>query len=142
MIADCVHVGEVLRASGGEFVLNQIVGRDITGRKVTVDQQNFAMFICACEIDAVDVLKDVETDGRDAEAGDRSAVRKIACGEVVERSTKFGKGLERGKGVRLARFDEDVKIFGHARLAVHEDCVTADDQILNVVGVEGGQQLS
>lgn len=141
MISDCVHVGEVLRTSRGELVLNQIVGGDISSWNVTVDQQNFAMFVCACEIDAVDVLKDVETDGWDAESGDRLAIGKIAYGEVVEGSAKFGERPKRGEGVRLAGFDEDVKIFGHARLTVYEDCVTADDQKLNVVGVEGGQQL-
>jgi hypothetical protein len=92
-VADGIHVGQVLRATGGQLVCDEVLGRDIAGRKVAVYQDRYAVGIDGVEVDAIDMLDYFKTYRRYAKATHCLAVGKVFDRELLERSAELGETL-------------------------------------------------
>src|ERR1700730_2513852 len=96
-------------------------GGDVARGKVAVNQQLFATFVDGGEVDAGNLLEDVETIGRVPESCADRWRMKVFHSEFGKWSAELRERFVKRKSVFGTRFDEDIEIFGHAWLRVNED---------------------
>src|ERR1039458_562330 len=133
------NVGEVLRSARGKLVGDEGFSGNITSGNLAVDHDRQTVFVDGGEVYSRDTPNHFEADGRDAEAANGLAVGKVLYREFGERCAELGETFICSESVGRTGLDEDVHILGHARLGVEEDRISADDDIFNVIRVEGGQ---
>jgi hypothetical protein len=130
-----------LQTTGSELVGDEVCGGDVARGKVAVNQQLFAVLMDGSEVDARNLLENVEAIGRVTESGADRWSMKVFHGELGKGSAKLRERFVERKSIFGTRFDEDVEIFGHAWLRVNEDSVPTNNDVLNVVSVQCEQQL-
>lgn len=94
------------------------------------------------ETDAIDDCDDVDADRWDADLEDQSSRGEIRLGQIVQRRTKSSERTVDAGSILFARLHPNIEIFGRTDQAMGRQRMTADDQILNAVGVECGQQIA
>ncbi|QMV17642.1 hypothetical protein GOB94_02175 [Granulicella sp. 5B5] len=82
-VTNSVHICEVLGAARGELISDKVIGRDVAGREFTVDHHWNAVCVDGVEVDAINALDDLKTNGRHAEAPDGLSISEVRDGEVL-----------------------------------------------------------
>jgi len=142
-LTNCVHVRDVLRPRRRQLGGNEVARRDEARRQPArrVNHALNAPLPCRVEVNAGDVGQDVNADWLPPHAEERTGFGEVGGGHVMQGRAELGQRRENLSRVRGIGLDEDVEVFGRARLRVNGDGVGPDDKILNAALVQNGQEF-
>ena len=142
-LADCVNIGEVLRAPGG-----QLCGDEVgTGNEkrleagIRVDHIFNPAFPCDLKINTRKVGENIEASRIASKTKEAAAVCKFLRTDAFKRGAELDKGRLGCLRVYQVCFYEKIDVLGKTRLRVKGDGVTANNQVSNAMGMEGGQKV-
>ncbi|SPE37432.1 hypothetical protein SBA3_2640010 [Candidatus Sulfopaludibacter sp. SbA3] len=98
-------------------------------------------FPCGVKIHSRKIGQDINASRIASEAKEAAALGKLLRTDVLQRRTKLGKRRIHRSRVGRIRFYEHLDVIREAGLRVEDDSVTADDQVSNTMGMEGGQKV-
>jgi hypothetical protein len=132
-----------LRSARSKFGGDQIVLRNKERRKARLRVKHAfnPAFPCGVKINARQVGENIEASRIASKTKEAAAIGEFFRANAFERCAKRGK---RGIGclcVRRVCFYEKVDVLRKAGLRVKDDSVTANNQVSNAMGMEGGQKV-
>ena len=89
----------------------------------------------------INARQDIHSDRLPPEADKFPRVAQFFQADIFEGSTEAGQRRIDRFRVGQIRFNEDLKVLGGTRLRMERNCVPADNQIHNAVGVEARQEF-
>jgi len=60
-MANCLYISQVLQATGSEFVDDEVRSGDVPCGKIAINQQLLTVPVDGSEVDACNLLEDIET---------------------------------------------------------------------------------
>ena len=131
----CFDVGQVLRPGGGEFVLNQVFSGE-HGDRLVGEFGTHPVGPSFFELDAVDRGQHIDAYRFRADLKNDAGCRKVFLRQVMQRRTEGAKGFDDSLGVFWGRTHPKVEILGRADMPMCGQGVGADQEKVNLPGVE------
>src|ERR1035438_475786 len=137
------RVRKVLRSARSQLGGDQIVLRDKERREASLRVQHSfnAAFPCGVKIDARQAGDNVEASRIASKAKEAAGIGEFLRANAFQRCAERGKRGVGCPGVRRVRSNEKVDVLGKAGLRVKDDSVSANNQVSNAMGMEGGQKV-
>lgn len=98
-------------------------------------------FPCRIEINTRDMRQNIDTPWLLTETEETTPIREVLWANASQRHAKLGERRIGRVCVSRVGLYEEVDVFGEAGLGMEDDRETADDQVLNAMGMEGGQKV-
>ncbi len=98
-------------------------------------------FPCRLEIDTRKVGENIEASRIASETKEAAAVREFLRANAFKRGAELGKRRVGCLRVRRVCFYEKIDVPGKTWLRMKDDGVTANNQVSNAMGMEGGQKV-
>ena len=140
MLDQRVDVRQILGTSDGPFVSDELFAAEVEDR-LAAEVSGNAMLPRFCEGHPVDDRLQVDPIRGHAELDDPAGLREIPDTQPHGTKTKVVERLNQTGGIAECGFDKDVKVFGEARPPVKRQGVAADDDGVNVPGVQAPKQF-
>ena len=105
---------------------------------ITVSNTTFPSHV---KIDARNIGKHIKTARIPPETEETAAVLEVFRANALNRRAKFSQRSIDRSSVGMVRFYENIDVLREARLCVKDDGITANNQVSNAMGMEGGQKV-
>lgn len=96
---------------------------------------------CCIEINTRDMRQNIDTPSLRSETEETTPIREVLWANASQRHAKLGERRMGRVCVSRVGLYEEVDVFGEAGLGMEDDRETADYQVLNAMGMEGGQKV-
>ena len=142
-LTNCLGIGDILWPSGSQLRSDQVIAANEACLEATafVDGYFYAPLPNCLEINSRKIGKDVDGLRLVAESKKGTALDELLGVNPFKWSAKLGQRAVYRSTVGQIGPDKQVNVFGKSRLGVVSDSVSADDQIPNAMGLEGGQEV-